>query len=53
MRVICAWCQEEGKPGFVREKEPFDDPEETHGVCAEHKVWLKSAGSQGAEPPPQ
>lgn len=29
-----------GKPALVREKEPFDDPEETHGVCAEHKAML-------------
>lgn len=31
-----------GKPALVREKEPFDDPDETHGVCAEHKERLKT-----------
>ena len=32
MKVICSWCEAEGKPAVVREKEPFDDPDETHGV---------------------
>jgi hypothetical protein len=36
----CAWCLEEGKSAVVREKEPLDDPEETHGVCPEHKALL-------------
>lgn len=40
MRVICTWCEAEGKPAFVREREPLDDPEETHGVCAVHKEKL-------------
>jgi hypothetical protein len=40
MKVICSWCEAEGKPVIVREKEPFDDPDETHGVCAEHKAKL-------------
>ncbi len=42
MRVVCAWCDAEGKPAVVREKDPLDDPEETHGVCAEHKALLRS-----------
>jgi hypothetical protein len=42
MRVICPWCLEEGRPALVREKEPLDDPEETHGVCAEHKALLET-----------
>jgi hypothetical protein len=41
VKVICAWCLEEGKPAVVREKEPLDDPEDTHGVCAEHKEKLR------------
>jgi hypothetical protein len=27
MRVISAWCEAEGKPAVVREKEPLEDPE--------------------------
>ncbi len=42
MKVVCAWCLEEGKPALVREKEPLEDPEETHGVCPEHKERLRS-----------
>jgi hypothetical protein len=42
VKVVCAWCLEEGRPAIVREKEPFDDPDETHGVCAEHKERLKA-----------
>jgi hypothetical protein len=41
MRVICAWCLEEGKPALVRVKEPLEDPDETHGVCPEHKERLE------------
>jgi hypothetical protein len=41
MKVICAWCLEEEKPAVVREKEPLDDAEETHGVCPEHKALLE------------
>jgi hypothetical protein len=43
MRVVCAWCLEEGKPAFVREKEPLDDPDETHGVYLAHKDRLNDA----------
>jgi hypothetical protein len=40
MRVLCAWCCREGLPGYLGEREPFDDPEPTHGVCAQHKARL-------------
>jgi len=40
MRVLCAWCCREGQPGYIGEKEPLDNPEPTHGVCAHHKVQL-------------
>ncbi len=36
MKVLCAWCQREGKPALLGEREPFDDPKETHGICGEH-----------------
>jgi hypothetical protein len=42
VNVICSWCEAEGKPAVVREKEPLDDPEETHGVCPEHKALLSA-----------
>lgn len=41
MKVICAWCYNEGKPAFVREKAPMTDTRETHGVCPAHLEWLE------------
>ena len=40
MRQLCAWCEQEGKIGFLGEKEPFDDPTVTHGVCDSHQRAL-------------
>ena len=40
MRVLCAWCCREGQPGYIGEREPLDNPEPTHGICAPHKVQL-------------
>jgi hypothetical protein len=37
MRVICAWCQKEGRSGLLRVREPLDDPAETHGICERHQ----------------
>lgn len=36
MRVMCAWCQSEGRPSFVREKAPLADVRETHSICPFH-----------------
>lgn len=36
MKVVCPWCRREGKPDYVRQKEPFDNPESTDGICAPH-----------------
>lgn len=36
MKVICSWCQIEGRSAFVREKAPLADARETHGICAFH-----------------
>jgi hypothetical protein len=37
MRVICAWCQQEGRSGLLRVREPLDDKSETHGICERHQ----------------
>jgi hypothetical protein len=37
MRVICAWCQQEGRSGLLRVREPVDDTTETHGICDRHQ----------------
>ena len=36
MTVVCAWCQRQGRTTVLREKEPFDRPVVTHGICEEH-----------------
>ena len=36
MKVICSWCQSEGRSGFVREKAPLADLRDTHGICSDH-----------------
>ena len=37
MRVICAWCQQEGRPGLLRVREPLEDTTDTHGICERHQ----------------
>jgi hypothetical protein len=36
MKVVCAWCVAEGKPGYLGEREPLEDPQPTHSICAVH-----------------
>src|SRR5258705_6290406 len=40
MKIICAACRVEGRPGDLGEKAPFDDPAETHGYCPRHAALL-------------
>ncbi|MCP9450699.1 MAG: hypothetical protein NNA21_11645 [Nitrospira sp.] len=47
MRIICAWCLQEGKIALLGEKVPLDDLRETHGICRTHLLamqaeWRKS-----------
>jgi hypothetical protein len=43
MRVICAWCQQEGRSGLLRVREPVDDDSETHGICERHQQGMFEA----------
>ncbi|HSE04912.1 MAG TPA: hypothetical protein VLK35_12230 [Methylomirabilota bacterium] len=43
MRAFCAWCQREGGPAFLGEREPLDDDGETHGVCRRHLQGILAA----------
>src|SRR4029453_13635628 len=43
MRILCAWCCRDGQPGYLGEREPFDHPEPTHGICEPHKAQLLEA----------
>jgi len=41
MKILCAWCLKEGKPALMAEREPLDDPTETHGICPEHRLQVE------------
>jgi hypothetical protein len=43
VRVICAWCRAEGSPADLGEREPLEDPIETHGLCQRHSTQLLGA----------
>ena len=43
MRAICAWCRAEGAPADLGEREPLEDPAETHGLCQRHLTQLLGA----------
>jgi len=40
MKVVCAWCQSEGRSAYRGEREPLDNPAPTHGMCARHRNRL-------------
>lgn len=42
MKIVCSWCQQEGKTEMVGEKAPFDDARETHGICVVHRHDVKA-----------
>jgi len=43
MRAICAWCRAEGSPADLGEREPLENPDETHGFCQRHLTQLLGA----------
>jgi hypothetical protein len=40
MIVVCAWCEAEGRPSVIEEREPLDDRSLTHTACSEHRDAL-------------
>jgi hypothetical protein len=40
MHLLCAWCRQEGKPGYLGMREPLADPGLSHGICADHTEQL-------------
>jgi hypothetical protein len=40
MIVVCAWCQAEGRPSFLAEREPLEDKTSTHTACEHHRAEL-------------
>jgi hypothetical protein len=42
MKVICAWCEQEGMQTIIGEEELYDRHMTSHGICGNHKkVMLK------------
>jgi hypothetical protein len=39
---MCAWCEREGRPGFIGIREPVEDTGITHGICTRHKLIMLS-----------
>jgi hypothetical protein len=40
MRIVCAWCQQEGLDTVLGEREPLDDVTDTHSICVRHSQKL-------------
>ncbi|HXG04792.1 MAG TPA: hypothetical protein VNO23_15425 [Candidatus Binatia bacterium] len=47
MKAFCAWCRREGLVGFLGDREPLDDPGETHGICPRHHAELIAELQEG------
>jgi hypothetical protein len=42
VKVLCAWCEKEGKETLIGEVGLYDGPMTSHGICDDHeKVVLK------------
>jgi hypothetical protein len=40
MKAVCAWCEREGKPGYLGDREPSEDSGTTHGICPSHRAQV-------------
>jgi hypothetical protein len=47
MRLVCAWCEHEGRPADMGVREPREDPTATHGLCPAHSAALVHEGPDG------
>ena len=43
MRALCSWCQAEGSPAYLGDREPLENPGETFGVCPRHLAEVLTA----------
>jgi hypothetical protein len=41
MRLVCAWCEKDGKPALLALVEPIADERTTHGICPDHRAQLE------------
>jgi hypothetical protein len=42
VKVICAWCEEEGKETLIREAGLYDRSMTSHGICDDHEQVMKT-----------
>jgi hypothetical protein len=40
VRAHCSWCQAEGSPAYLGEREPLENQGDTFGVCPRHLVQV-------------
>lgn len=40
MRLVCAWCQHEGRPGLMREDDSSGEAFDSHAICDDHSIRL-------------
>jgi len=50
MRIVCAWCKDEGLNSVLGEREPVSDTTDTHGICARHSDKLLEQLPSGSFP---
>jgi len=43
VRALCSWCQAEGSPAYLGEREPLENPTDTFGVCPRHMAAVLTA----------
>ncbi len=36
MKIVCAWCEQEGQQSDLGERAPLMDDRPTHGICGMH-----------------
>jgi hypothetical protein len=51
MRLVCSWCKREKKSSLIAEIDPRDNPDETHGLCEEHRQLVVRQLEKGQRPP--
>src|SRR5688572_15284712 len=49
MRVVCAWCERDGRPAFLREQVPLEDPSTTYGICDRHEADVRASLRKSSE----
>jgi hypothetical protein len=51
MRIVCSYCEQEGKPALIMESFPLDDPSVSHTICAAHLLQLRREIARSGEIP--